>query len=866
MQKMNLIRILDFGFWILDCLGLASNPIIGKAATVGVVEAFSFETHGSPNNQSKITSSVAFGSCQNLKSKILLILALLIIPAARAQPVADTLAVPGLTAPVEIVTDAWGIAHIYAENEHDLFFAQGYNAARDRLFQLEIWRRQATGTVAEILGRRELERDIGTRLFMFRGDMTQEMNYYHPRGVAIITAFVAGVNAYVEETRRRPDLLPLEFGLLGIEPDLWTPEVVISRHQGLLGNINAELNYGRAVALLGPELVKELVAFEPGDPDIALDSTLDSAALFDDILARYNAFRTPIRFRPEDLAAAYRADDEAFEIAQATLDEAAREMYEGEDIGSNNWVVDGSMTQSGYPLMANDPHRAHAAPSLRYWVHLSAPGWNVVGGGEPEIPGVSIGHNDYGAWGLTVFQTDGEDLYIYDTNPADPSQYRYAGRWEAMRVIRDTIVVKDQPPEVVDLKYTRHGPVVYEDTERGKAYAVRAAWMEIGGAPYLASLRMDQARTWEEFREACRYSHIPGENMVWAGRDGSIGWQAVGIAPIRPNWTGLVPVPGDGRYEWAGYLPIQAKPHVVNPDKGFWATANNNLVPPGYPYRDAVGWVWSDPFRADRIEEVLLSGRQHTMMDMMRLQTDYLSIPARNLVPLLMDLETEDETVERARQILLNWDHVLDKNAVAAGIYVAWERRLQENMAALFIPEKAQPYLRRLSMKTMIDWLVAPRRAFGKDPLAGRDAFLLKSLKEATDDLRRRLGRDVSTWQYGRYKHALIYHPLSAAVSPDLRKKLDVGPLPRGGNSYTVGNTGSTDNQRSGASFRLIVDTADWDTAVGMNAPGQAGSPDSPFYDNLFEAWAKDKFFPVFFSRDKVESVAAERVVLWPER
>ena len=335
---------------------------------------------------------------------------------------------------------------------------------------------------------------------------------------------------------------------------------------------------------------------------------------------------------------------------------------------------------------------------------------------------------------------------------------------------------------------------------------------------------------------------------------------------MRPNWTGLVPVPGDGRYEWAGYLPIKAKLHVVNPEKGFWVTANNDLVPPGYPYREAVGWEWSDPFRADRIEEVLGSGRQHTMMDMMQLQTDYLSIPARDLVPLLKDLQAADETAERARQLLLDWDYGLDKNAAAAGIYVAWERRLQANMAALFIPEEARPYLRRLSMKKIIDWLIAPRRAFGTDPLAGRDAFLLRSLQEATDNLRRSLGRNPDTWHYGRYKHALIYHPLSAAVSPDLRQKLDVGPLPRGGNSYTVGNTGGSDNQRSGASFRFIIDTADWDTAVGMNAPGQAGNPDSPFYDNLFEPWANDKFFPVFFSRDKVESVTAETVVLRPAR
>lgn len=784
-----------------------------------------------------------------------------------AQISQETVAVHGLTKPVQIIKDKWGISHIYANDEKDLFFAQGFNAARDRLFQLEIWRRQVTGSVAEILGPRELKRDIGARLFMFRGNMDQEMNHYHPRGSDIITSFVKGVNAYIEKTERAPDLLPLEFELLGIKPGKWTPEVVISRHQGLLGNISRELNLGRAVVRLGSEKVKELSDFHPGQPDIALDPAINGKLLFENVLELYFAFRRRIRFEPEDIITAFRPDEGSLMgLAQAGQKlPSPLPWLEEEDIGSNNWIISGELTQSGYPIMANDPHRSQAVPSLRYWVHLVAPGWNVIGGGEPEIPGVSIGHNEYGAWGLTVFRTDGEDLYVYDTNSSNPLQYRYQGRWEEMRVIKETIKIKGEKSVTVDLKYTRHGPVVFEDKENHKAYAVRAAWMEIGGAPYLASLRMDQAKSWEEFREACSYSHIPGENMIWAGRDGDIGWQAVGIAPIRNNWSGLVPVPGDGRYEWDGYLPIKSKPNIYNPDKGFWATANANLIPRDYPHRNAVGWTWTDPFRADRLEEVLSSGRQHTLMDMIHLQTDYLSIPARNLLPLLKDLRSDNEKVEKARLMLLNWDYVLDKNSIAAGIYVVMERRLQANTAALFIPDEARDFIRRISMKKMINWLVVPPAPFGDDPLAGRDAFLLQSLTEAVEELTERLGSDMSAWQYGRVKHALIRHPLSEAVNTEIRKKLDVGPVARGGNSYTVNNTGSGDNQTSGASFRIIVDTSDWDLTLGMNNPGQSGDPNSPFYSNLFEVWAKDQFFPVFYTRQKVESVASEIMVLKPE-
>ena len=791
----------------------------------------------------------------------------------------ETVSVPGLEQSVEILRDRWGIAHIYAETEHDLFFAQGYSAVRDRLFQFELWRRQATGTVAEILGPREIRRDIGTRLFKFRGDLDQELSHYHPNGVEIVNAFVDGINAYVDEVLANPDLLTVEFELLGIVPGRWTPEVVISRHQGLLGNITTELNYGRAVAAVGPDVVKSLRVFEPRDPLLELDPAVDGDLLSQDILGLYNAFRASIDFQPEDIATEYRlasseeaergverfdAADPAFSAAQI-LDFPHDD---GLDIGSNNWVVDGSRSESGYPIMANDPHRAQAAPSLRYWAHLVGPGWNVIGGGEPVLPGISIGHNEYGAWGLTVFRTDGEDLYVYETNPADPNQYRYQGRWEAMSIIQDVIPVRGGADESVELKYTRHGPVVFEDRTRNVAYAVRAAWMEVGGSPYLASLRMDQAQTWEEFREASNYSNIPGENMVWADRAGNIGWQAVGIAPVRRNWSGLVPVPGDGRYEWDGYLPIKAKPHVYNPPEGYFATANNNLTPPDYPYMDAIGYSWTDPYRWLRAVEVLGSGRRFNMTDMMSLQTDALSVPARTIVPMLAALSAADRRTEEARQRLLDWDYVLDAESVEAGIYVAWERRINTNLYDLMVPEAARPHLRSVPLRKQIEWLTYPPGEFGTDPVAGRDALLIRSLEEAVEGLRASFGSNMSDWQYGQsgYKHVLLEHPLSSAVNEQMRERLEVGPFPRGGYGYTLLATGSGNNQTSGASFRIIVDTSDWDRTVGMNNPGQGGDPDHPHYEDLFELWATDRFHPVFFSREKIEGVTEARLLLVPRR
>jgi penicillin amidase len=353
--------------------------------------------------------------------------------------------------------------------------------------------------------------------------------------------------------------------------------------------------------------------------------------------------------------------------------------------------------------------------------------------------------------------------------------------------------------------------------------------------------------------------------MVWADRDGNIGWQAVGIAPIRRTWSGLVPVPGDGRYEWDGYLPIKSKPHVFNPSNGFFATANNDLVPRDYEHRGtATGFLWSDPSRWARLNEVLGSGRVFSMADMMALQTDIVSLPARTLVPMLEFVESEDSRVERARSMLLGWDLAVEANSIAAGIYIAWERRLSRNMSDLFVPEEAREHIGRYGMSKMIDRLLAPGVEFGNDPIAGRDELLLNSLVQAVDDLRQKLGSNMDRWQYGQeaYKHAYIRHPLSGALDEDMRRRFDVGPAPRGGYSYTVNNTGGGDNQTSGASFRFIVNTGDWDTSVGSNTPGQSGDPENRHYRDLFDLWANDRFFPVFYSRDKIEAVADERVVL----
>ncbi|MEQ1694114.1 MAG: penicillin acylase family protein, partial [Gemmatimonas sp.] len=533
---------------------------------------------------------------------------------------------PGLRAPVTLLRDSAGIVHIRAANEHDLFFAQGYSAARDRLFQLELWRRQATGTMAEALGPRWVARDRASRLLRYRGSMAAELAHYHPRGAAIITAFSDGVNAYIARVQRDPALMPPELTWLGMTPGRWTPAVVISRHNALAANSRDELPTARAVRAIGEDAVRRRRRFEPAPARLALDSAvarLLHAVTDAAVMAPYDGAKNAPAFRAEDVLASVRRPPGT---PATTRDTGEVNGPEPERWESNNWVVDGSRTRSGKPIVANDPHRTIATPSLRYLVHLTAPGWDVIGGGEPAIPGVAIGHNRVGAWGLTIFGIDAEDLYVYDTGVRDARSYRYGAGVERMREVVDTIRVRGAAPQLVTLRFTRHGPVLYEDTAAHVAVALRAAWLEVGGAPYLASLRIDQSRSWTEFRQALSFARMPALNWVWGDTSGAIGWQSAGIAPIRKQWDGLVPVPGDGRYEWSGFLPIMDLPHLSSPSTGAIGTANAFNVPADYARVDALARTWAEPWRLQRLTEVLDTLRNATVSDMARLQHDEVSM------------------------------------------------------------------------------------------------------------------------------------------------------------------------------------------------------------------------------------------------
>ncbi|OVZ58295.1 penicillin amidase [Pigmentiphaga sp. NML080357] len=791
---------------------------------------------------------------------------------------------PGLKESVEIIRDRYGVSHIYAKNQEDMFFAQGYNAARDRLWQLDQWRRQGEGKMAEQFGPRFVEADRAARMFLYRGDLQKEYASYHPDAQAIIAAFVAGINAYIDQVKADPAKLPLEFRLTGTEPDHWRPETVLVRKYGITRNIGSEVALARSVNVLGAEKVQELSIFEP-PIELRAPAGVDLSQIDAAIMDTYNLGHAPARFQASDfpksplgaserdmLAKTLSGPQEATganAIADAMSRATTRHITRYE---SNNWTISGTRTASGKPILSNDPHRALSMPSLRYMVHLNSPGWNVIGAGEPALPGISIGHNERIAFGLTIFSFgDEEDLYVYETNPANRDEYRYQGKWEKMKIVEETIKVRGQADVKAQIKFTRHGPVLHEDPARGKAYAMRAAYLEFPGtAAYLASLRLNQAQNWEQFTAGMARHYTPGENMVYADVEGNIGWFGGAIAPIRPkaDWSGLLPVPGDGTYEWNGFLPGESLPRVFNPAKGFYATANEYNVPDGYDHKDMSAREWSDPDRVQRLNEVLGSARGLTVQDTARLQYDVLSVPARELMGIAAGLSSPEAEVADALRRLKAWDYRMSADSEAATIYEFWQYVIVSKVSNLYVPAAGRELIGELPKRLVMSKLKEPDAAFGANPVAGRDALLLDALKEGLANMKAVVGNDPAKWKWGDLFHIKFDHQLAALLPESQRAALGTDRYPMSGNIETVylGAYGPDFRKVHGASYRQALDVGNWDNSLAMNVPGQSADPSSPYYKNLLPLWAKGDLFPMAFSRQKVESLKADSVTLQPRK
>ena len=757
----------------------------------------------------------------------------LIARAEKARsPIDGEMKISGLQHEVKVLRDQWGVAHIYAANQHDLFFAQGIVAAQDRLFQMELWKRAGQGRLAEVLGKSAVERDHYARLLKYRGEMVAEYKSYAPDAQEILKAFTAGINAYIRFlTSSAGPGLPIEFQLAGFKPEPWKPEDCLSRMAAysMTGNAHAELVDALLLSKLGADKAQQIL--DP-DPAVKLDPAegVDYAALNPDLLKGLVGGDARIEFPSR-----------------------------AESVGSNNWTISGKISSTGKPILANDPHRVIALPSLRYIVHLVAPGWDVIGSGEPALPGVAIGHNQRIAWGLTIFAVDQQDLYIEELNPAKPLEYKREGKWEPMRTEQTYIQVRGAPAEAVTLKFTAHGPVLWEDAANHRALSLRWVGKEAGTAGYLASLSVDRAQNWKQFLAALERWKLPPENLVYADVDGNIGEQSAGLTPIR-SWTGLLPVTGnDGTHEWSGFLPLDQLPRTFNPPEGWFATANNRTIPETYKYK--VGYDWSQ-YRVERIRQVLsgLAEKQHviSLKDVEGLQNDVYSLPADQLIRMLPRHGEGPEA--RFLTMLKDWDRLLRSPSAPGGLYEVWERHIRKAVLEKIAGALAPEFSDYLNTQQAVDYLKSL-------PVADRQQLLLSTLLDAGQEMEQKEGPDPALWSWGAMHTMTFRHALDQA--PGAKSLFDLGPVARPGDGNTVDATGSGKSgfqQTSGANYREIFDLSNWDNSLAINVPGQSGQPQSKHYSDLLAIWAAGQYFPLVYSKEAVEQNAMDELRLVPEK
>ena len=771
----------------------------------------------------------------------------------------DDWSVKGLAAPAEIVVDHWGVAHIYAASQRDAFFLQGYNAARDRLWQIDLWRKRGLGLLSKSFGPAYVEQDRAARLFVYRGDMDAEWNAYAPDARASAEAFAAGVNAYVGEVKAGGKPLPVEFQLTSSTPEEWKAEDIVRiRSHALVSNVTSEVARAQVACAAGVEADELRRKLDPVDHKRIVPAGLDPCDVPANVLDDYVLGTKQVDFGA--LLPRQRAERDA-NAELATLMEA--QLHEG----SNNWTIAPSKTETGRPILANDPHRQLGVPALRYVVALNAPGMNLIGAGEPALPGVSLGHNNDVAFGITIFAMDQEDLYVYETNASKPDSYRYKGKWEPMTVVRETIEVKGEAPREVELKFTRHGPVLSHDAAKRRAFAMRSVWFEPGVAGYFGSTRLTHAKTWDDFKEASYRWGAPPLNLVYADTQGNVGWSASGRTPVRKNWDGLMPVPGDGRYEWQGFFAKDMLPSSFNPEEGFFATANEFNLPEGYPAEERkVAFEWTDPSRVTRIKEVLRADPKVSLLDSMRLQTDAVSPQARRVVKLLDRTVAmqRDAYVDQAVKLLTAWDGHESIDSAAAAIYETWAvKYLGRAVVGRVSPEAAREMIGSGHLEAVVAYLEAPDKRLGANPIAGRNDVMLDSLEAALDELKQRLGPDMATWSWGRLHTAKWEPAIGVLASPEVAAQMNVGPLATPGSSSTPraqtwrpSDFGVT----AGASVRFVFDVGAWDNSVFINTPGQSGDYTSSHYRDLFPLWAEGGYAPLPFSREAVDR-AAKRVI-----
>jgi penicillin G amidase len=811
---------------------------------------------------------------------------------------AGTLNVPGLNQTATVVRDRWGVPYITASNDHDVFFAQGYVTAQDRLFQMEFNRRVAAGRLAEMFGagsdKSVLQADEFLRTLGLYQAGQNEYDNAAPDVKVELDAYAAGVNAFLDQ---HADSLPLEFTILGITPQRWSPvdTVAYGRVVALSLDTQWETKYTRAllVAKLGVTAVDALYPAyltsnptligadgkpAPLRPGAQLQGTLAPSRASTQATAAHDA----ITHLPLDVFAALSPGAlRGVSFVRALLGGI------GDALGSNDWVVDGSKTTTGMPLLANDPHLGIREPAIWYQVALRAPNVDVIGFSFPGVPGVIIGHNEDIAWGVTNVGADDTDLYLERLDPiGHPGQYLFQGSWEPLITRTETIKVRGGPSETITVRATtEHGPLldsVVADVKplTSSTTALALKWTALQpGSTFTGFFQLDRARDWASFRAALANISI-SQNFVYADRQNNIGYQMSGWLPLRTAANDLLPVPGDdGRHEWTGIVPADKLPSLFDPPTHVIATANNQIVPDSYP--TFVTSVWDYGYRARRIIDLLTSAPTLSIADYQRIQNDVYSVPAAQLVPLFVAAgQAAGGDAAAGAKLLATWDDQMTRGSAAAALYeVALGTLAREVLEPALGKQLYATYTNTLSISGLTAALIGLMHGpippfFNASTIAQvvtvRNGALARALADAMHQLRTALGSDPTQWRWGALHQASFAHPL-ASVSP-LNLVFGIPAVERPGDGTTVNVGGdfgfSADpphyDQTTIPSMRQIIDLSNFDQSLWVIPAGESGQPLSPHYSDLLPLWDQGRYESMVYSSRAIGSVAVDVLVLKP--
>ncbi len=785
-----------------------------------------------------------------------------------------TLKVGGLKHPVEIIRDAMGLPHIYADNAGDLFFAQGYVHAQDRLWQMELNRHVGHGQLAELFGDTEfgdsttVKADKFLRTIGLDRAAKADLQALDSQSRGYLQNYADGVNAFL---RQHQDNLSLEFTLLGYKPADWQPvdTVVWSKVMAynLGGNYEDELLRVRLIDAVGKERIDQLVPSYPALGPFIIPPEVK----------RFGSIAPPPssvwQGKDEEIVAIGKPDLEDLQAINDSL------KLMGEGVGSNDWVVDGTRTTTGKPLLANDPHLDISMPSVWYAnalhctpVSAECP-FDVAGYTFPGVPGVVIGHTSRIAWGVTNTGPDVQDLFIEKINPENPNQYSYQGQWQDMELDPQVIHVKNGADVPFAVQYTRHGPII-TPVLKGVTATLALEWTATHERSTIVKslLALDRARNWDEFRDALRSWDVPAQNFVYADVDGNIGYQMPGRVPVRARGTGTVPAPGwTGEYEWSGYIPFDELPFVYNPSSHFIVTANNQVVPKDYKYLIASNFA--APFRARRIGELIDNGAKLSPDDFKRIQGDIYSAPLTKLQKYVLPLKPNGFLAERALKYVKEWDGNLTQDTIGGAILeVTYSSLVRDLFEPLLGPDLFKSYLQRGDAHRLaIDQLLDdPNNPTWDDPETlqqeTRDDRMAKAYFEGVDWLGSQFGDWPPDWHWGRFHTATFAHPFGSIRPLDLI--FNYGPTGVPGDGYTIFNTGFDYSKpytdQTVSSMREIIDLSDLDRSWWIQTTGESGQPLNAHYTDLTPMWRDVRYAAFFFTREAVEKVKSGDLKLEP--